>query len=142
MSPIINATDVRKNWSSFCDETSRVRPGFISRTHDTFVMTDTNMMKELLSSFTFSCKEYIEEDGSVTLSLNEMDLADNAPTLEEAKNEMGSDILEYAREYYENFQQYYHAPNRKAHFPYVMKALIINDGPLIGEEIECQAGKK
>ena len=98
MSPAVNATEVRKNWSRFCDETSRVRPGFITRTHDTFVMTDTDMMKDLLSGITFKSTEYIEDDGSVTLALNDMDLVDNAPTLEEAKQAMAEDILDYARE--------------------------------------------
>ncbi len=96
------------------------------------------ILSEMLSNFTFSCESSVEEDGSVTLSLNEMDLVDNAPTFEKAKVEMGNDILEYAKEYYENFQMYYHAPNRKAHFPYVMKALFIYDGIKIGEGIKCE----
>lgn len=70
-----------------------------------------------------------------------VDSAANAQNLSEARTALGNDILEYAEEYYNDFQQYYHSPNRSGHFPYVMKALMIGDGKKIGEEIACQAGK-
>ena len=64
-----------------------------------------------------------------------MDLVVNGETIELAKREMGSAILEYAEEYYENFAMYSQAPNRKDHVPYVMKALLLNAADTIGEDV-------
>ncbi|MCG6197514.1 hypothetical protein H1215_10065, partial [Anoxybacillus sp. LAT_38] len=40
---------------------------------------------------------------------------------------LAQELLEYAQEYYEDFATYYSAPNRRAHFPYVLKVLIQDD---------------
>lgn len=141
MCVVYKATDVRKNWSEFVDSAERVRPGFLQKTRDKYTLISDEMMLSLLSMSKFTANEYHEEDGSVTLSLNEIDLVVNAPDLSQAKKALGNDILEYAEEYYSNFQMYYHSPNRSRHFSYIMKALMIGDGSQIGEEIICQAGK-
>ena len=141
MCVVYKATEVRKNWSEFVDSAERVRPGFIQKTRDRYTLISDEMMLSLLSMSEFTAQEYAEDDGSVTLSLNEIDLAANAPNLPEARVALGNDILEYAEEYYSDFQRYSHSPNRSGHFPYVMKALMIGDGKKIGEELECQAGK-
>ena len=129
------ATMVRKDWSSVCDSVVREKPHFIKRTHDEMVLSSYATMLQILKNYNYTAESCKEKDGSVTLSLREMDLVVNGETIELAKREMGSAILEYAEEYYENFAMYSQAPNRKDHVPYVMKALLLNAADTIGEDV-------
>lgn len=137
----ILATDARKDWSQLIDSVVHERPHIIRRTRDYVFMTDLHMIEDILLAYSFTADKYIEEDGSVTLSLNEMDLVANAPTESDAKKIIAADILEYAEEFYEDFKYWSNSPNRKKHIPYVLKALILNDIDKIGEAIQCQTGK-
>lgn len=141
MCEVYNATDVRKNWSEFCDLITREKPGFVRRTRDRYVMVSSDMLLSMLDNVNFTATSFREDDGTVTISSNEMDLITNASTKEEAIRMLGRDILEYSNEYYDNFQMYYNSKNRRRHLPYIMKALLINDEEEIGNEISCLAGK-
>ena len=137
----MNATDVRKNWSEVADSVVRARPQFIRRTRDYMLLSNIEFMADLLDVYTFSATEFTEDDGSITLSLVELDLVENAPTHEEAKRMLATSILEYATEFYAEFKVWSAATNRKKHIPYVFKALIMDDVQKIEECITCQAGK-
>lgn len=136
-----SATEVRKEWSSVLDSVVRDKPQFIKRTRDKMWLSNLEIMGEILDAYKFTAEKYIEDDGSVTLSLNEIDLVENASTEAEAKNLLAQSIMEYAEEYYNNFSYYNAAPNRKKHVPYIFKALIMDDIMKIGECIECHDGK-
>lgn len=86
-------------------------------------------------------RRYDESDGSVTLSLEAMDIVSNGEDLEAAKKALVSDIVEYAEEYYNEFERYSHAPNRKNHLPYVMKALTAETPEELEDAVVCQNGK-
>lgn len=86
--------------------------------------------------------KFVEEDGSITLSLNEIDLIENGTDETTAKWALGRAILNYSTEYYNNYAFYSRSPNRKGHIPYIFKALIMDNPKLIGESILCQDGKK
>lgn len=47
----------------------------------------------------FQVTVYTEDDGSITLSMDDMDLAVNAPSKEAAIKALCRDIVEYAEEY-------------------------------------------
>jgi len=123
-----SATDVRKDWSRFFDKAVREKPVFIKRIRDHAVLVDLQFLSLLLEPYTFSCEKYTEEDGSVTLSSDVLDLVENAPTEEEAVTAMAKGVLEYAEDFYENYDDWSSAPNRKRHVPYVFKALVLDDG--------------
>lgn len=89
----------------------------------------------------FSAKKYIEDDGSITLSLTEIDLVENGKDEQEARLNMGKDILEYALDYYNEYERYSYSPNRKKHIPYIFKALILDNPEKIGDILQCQEGK-
>ncbi len=137
----VNATDARKHWSEIIDGVVRVKPTFIKRTRDCVVLANEELFVEVLSAYTFSAIRHDEDDGSVTLSLREIDLVDNAPTESEAKLMLAKDILDYATDYYNDFAYWSSAPNRKSHIPYVLRAIMLGDIDKIGECISCQAGK-
>lgn len=98
-------------------------------------------MSEILQAYQFTAVKYIEEDGSVTLSLNEIDLVENGATEKEARLNLADSILEYSLNYYNEYDLYSHSPNRKKHIPYIFKALIIDNSEELGDMIQCQDGK-
>lgn len=138
---VLNATDVRRDWSSVMERAVREKPQFIKRTRDHMVLMDIRLLEVLLAAYRYTAVKAIEVDGSVTLYLNELDLVENAETEPEAKLLLGSAILDYAEDFYQDFSVWSSAPNRKSHIPYVLKALIIDDPKKIGESIECPAGE-
>ncbi len=135
------ATTVRKEWSAVCDSVIHNKPKFIKRTRDKMWLSNLETMSEILSAYRFTANGYREDDGSVTLSLNEIDLVENGKDENEARLNMGEAILDYAGEYYAEYELYSRSPNRKAHIPYIFKALIMDDAEKIGENIVCRVGK-
>lgn len=98
-------------------------------------------MSEILAAYSFTAEKLIEEDGSITLALREIDLVENGDSEETARMLLAKAIMEYAAEYYENYVLYSKDPNRKGHIPYVFKALITDDMTQIGESIVCHDGE-
>lgn len=135
------ATTVRKEWSSVCDSVIHEKPKFIKRTRDKMWFSNLETMSEILSAYKFTAEKFQESDGSVTLSLNEMDLIENGKNEQEARLNLGKSILDYATEYYAEYELYSKSPNRKHHIPYIFKALIMDDAGKIGEAIVCHDGK-
>lgn len=135
------ATAVRKKWSAVCDSVIHEKPKFIKRTRDKMWFSNLETMSDILQIYQFTALKYIEDDGSVTLSLNEIDLIENGKDEQEVRLNMGKAIFEYALDYYNEYEMYSHSPNRKKHIPYIFKALIIDNQEQIGDMIQCQDGK-
>lgn len=135
------ATNVRKEWSAVCDSVIHEKPKFIKRTRDKMWFSNLETMYVILQAYQFTAVKYIEEDGSVTLSLNEMDLVENGEDEYKARLNLGKAILEYALDYYNEYGVYSNSPNRKKHIPYIFKALIIDNPEKIGDMLQCQDGK-
>ena len=136
----INATQVRKSWSEVVDSVVREKPAFIKRTRDCMMLSEVGLIEKMLELYVFNAELFTEDDGSVTISLNEIDLVENGLNQRDAINKLAFGILEYAQDYYNDFTYWYSAPNRKAHLPYVMKALILNDVDKIGRGVTCRHG--
>ena len=83
------ATNVRKEWSAVCDSVIHEKPKFIKRTRDRMWFSNLETMSEILKAYHFTAQMFIEEDGSVTLSLNEIDLIENGDTEQKARLEIG-----------------------------------------------------
>lgn len=137
----MSATEVRKDWSRVLDSVTRRRPAFIKRTHDNVVLASTESLSAMLSDVRYETNIFQEDDGSITLSLDALDLVVNGKSFESAKKSLANDIEEYAEEYYANYESYSVSPNRRAHLPYVMKALIADSPKELEDAIECRAGK-
>ncbi len=138
---LLNATDVRKNWSVTLDSVVRERPAYIKRTHDNIAIIGVSTLNDILSGYRFNVKKIKEDDGSITLSTVEMDIIANAPDEISAKRRLAAYIKEYAEEFYDEFPLWSAAPNRKSHIPYVFKALSLSIDEIL-EDIVCQNGKK
>lgn len=136
------ATTVRKEWSAVCDSVIHEKPKFIKRTRDKMWFSNLETVSEILQAYRFTALKYTEDDGSVTLSLNEIDIVENGKDEREARFNMGKAILEYALDYYNEYETYSHSPNRKRHIPYIFKALIADDPEKIGDMLQCRDGEK
>ncbi|MCL2765789.1 MAG: hypothetical protein FWD40_11015 [Treponema sp.] len=136
----INATRARNEWSSLVESVIREKPAIIKRTRDYLFFTNINVLESILTAYSFHAETLTEDDGSVTISLDEIDLAENAPDTQQAISKLAKAILEYSEDYYDEFA-YWSRDDRKAHIPYVFKALILNDADKIGGLIKCRRGK-
>lgn len=135
------ATAIRKEWSVCCDEVMHQRPKFIKRTRDRMWFSSLDTMSDILEGYKFTATLFVECDDSVTLSLNEIDIVENGKNEQEARLNLAKAILEYATEFYDEYEIYSKSLNRKKHIPYIFKALIIDDTTKIGEMIHCLDGK-
>lgn len=138
---LINATEARKEWSTVIDNAVREKPQFIKRTRDQLILSNADLFKSILKPYKYSAKKFIEKDGSVTLSLENLDLIENASTEEDALLKMANAIKEYSEEFYKDFEYWGAAPNRKNHMPFVLKAILSDSIEDIMVDIECQNGK-
>jgi antitoxin YefM len=120
------ATEVRKNWSRFLDTVVREKPQAVQRNRDLAFVIALPHLEEILKHYRFTLEYELEEDGSYTGTLKEIDLVGNAKSIDELKMKLAKDLLEYAQDYMNEFTLYFHAPNRKDHFPYVLHVLIKN----------------
>lgn len=137
----LNSTDVRKDFSAIVDKAVREKPQFIKRTRDYMILSDIHFLELLLDAYSFTAEQFTEDDKSITLSLNELDIVENGISLEEAKQKMAQAILDYAEDFYKDFSYWGSAPNRKGHIPYVFKVLALDDVGKIGALITCRDGK-
>jgi len=99
-----------------------------------------NVFENILAAYSFHAETLVEDDGSVTISLDEIDLVENAPDIPGAVSKLARAILEYSGDYYNEFA-YWSRRDRKAHIPYVFKALILKNTDKIGALIKCRRGK-
>ena len=135
----IKATKARNEWSSVVESVIREKPAFIQKTRDYLFLSDMSVLEKILSAYSFHAEIMNEDDGSVTLTLDEIDLAENAPDIRCAVSALSRAILEYSEDFYNEFT-YWSRGSRKLHIPYVLKALILNDIVKIGELIKCRRG--
>ncbi|MCL2366668.1 MAG: hypothetical protein FWC75_06420 [Oscillospiraceae bacterium] len=136
----INATTARNEWSSVVESVIREKPTFIKRTRDYIFLTDIKVLEQLLSAYSFNAEVFDEDDGSITLTLDEIALVENAPDLQSAISKLAAAILEYSEDYYKEFS-YWSKGAGSAHIPYVFKALALSDNEKIGGLIKCRRGK-
>ena len=138
---VVNSSTMRKDWSHHIDKAVYEKPVFISRRDKELILCSSKMLQELTKDLHFVADQYIEEDNSITLSLVDIDLAVNEDTIELAKRALANDLIEYAKEYYEEYDLYSRAPNRKNHLPFIIKVFAADSIEELEDSIVCQPGK-
>ena len=76
-----------------------------------------------MEQLTFHVSFISEDDGSVTGTVEELDLFGNALTKDDCLFLLLNDMREYAHDFCNEFTLWSSAPNRKKHIPYVLKIL-------------------
>jgi hypothetical protein len=73
--------------------------------------------------------EVLEEPGAVSIWLPELALYGRGPSLDAAKADLLDEVCDYVDEYLREAHAYLRAPNRRRHFPYIVKALLARNRP-------------
>lgn len=128
LNAVQDATSARQHWSEFIDGVVRDgKPAVVKRNRDFMATVSLDVMKQILQTYSLTLEHEMQEDGTVAGSLAEVDLVNEAQSVEELKEVMAGDLVTYAQEYMDNFSMYFHAPNRRAHLPYVLNVLLQAD---------------
>jgi len=123
-------TEARNNFTSVIDRVQRLSPVIIKprkQSEDYTFLLNEKLVHRLLRDVQFRIVVMPEEDGSVTVGIDELELYVNGETIEEAIDELAEDIIAYAQDYMNNPDRYFNAPNRRDHFPYLFKVLLHNN---------------
>lgn len=138
----INATDVRKCFSETLDGAVYGKPQYIKRTRNHVIMISEDMLLSLLENAKLHVSVNKNEDGSFFVLCDEIeDIISTGGSAEEALTAFCEYVSDYANEYYENYDLYSRAPNRKPHLPYVMRILSSPTAENVKEMLICQAGR-
>ncbi len=57
------------------------------------------------------------------MSLKDIDIVENADSIEGVTDLIADSLIDYAQEYMDSFSKYYNSANRKAHLPFVLKVI-------------------
>lgn len=133
---IVLSEDI-KNWDGLSNDILWGEKNISEENNRYMIITNLSIMNSLLEVYKFTANCYVEDNKTITLSLNEMDLVVNADSLENAKKKLAKDILEYSNEFYKDFSFWGNVPNRKNHIPYILKAIISNNVNEISKTIIC-----
>lgn len=122
------ASDVRANFREFLDEVIRERPAVIERYGaDSVFALSKNQMTNLLGWVKLTLEYDLEEDGTVSGSLAELPIVENASDLLELRRVVAQSAMEYVDTYMEGYPRYVASPEMQSQLPYVMKILIQPD---------------
>lgn len=119
----INATEVRNNFSFYIDTVVREKPIAFKRNRDVLLLLSDQIVKDLLKDLSFQV-ELTKEAGIIVGTIDGFDLVAQGKTEQEVIRNLAEDLLEYAQDYMNDFKLFYNAPNRKDHYPYVLKILL------------------
>jgi predicted RNase H-like HicB family nuclease len=138
MQTVLNATDVRANFGGFIDTIIREKPQAIKRNRDVIMAFSKQQMKELLSVYKLTFEYEQDEDGRFAGSIEQIeDIVADAETLEELRDELSRQLVEYAIDYESNYARYYNTPNRHKHAPYVLRVLLEDDTESISQMLHA-----
>ncbi|MBU7005105.1 exoribonuclease R [Phosphitispora fastidiosa] len=131
-------TDARKDFTSMYNKVfNSYKPMIIKRKQaEEVLLLRTDLQKMLLSNFSLKPEVLNEEDGSVTLALDILEMYVNAETLDKAIIDLVQDLKDYAQDYIGRSQLFLNAPNRRPHFPYVLRILLCENDEEIRSLLE------
>ncbi|TMD44087.1 MAG: hypothetical protein E6I86_16880 [Chloroflexi bacterium] len=121
----LNLSDVRDRISEvFTDAVVRHRPVPIARGRkDLGVLLGIEEIARLVEGISFG-PEVFKEAGAVNVWLPEFQVYGRGKDLAAARRDLLDEVRDYVRDYLEEIDTYRAAPNRRAHFPHVIKALV------------------
>ena len=134
----LNLTDARKEFSSLYDQVfNSFKPTIIRRKKfEEVLVLRVDQQKMLLVNYSLKPDIIKEDDGSITLALDNLEIFSNSLSLEDAINELIEDLKVYASDYLQRSQLFLNAPNRKSHFPYILRVLLCNSDKEIRDLLE------
>lgn len=122
-----DATEVRRNFGEFLDEVLHGRPQTITRYDDVVIALSLRHLKALLEHISFTMEYEKESDMSVSGSILELPLCENADSVEELKTILVDAMLAYAETYLAEFKRCFNSPVLDKQLPYILKVYIQPD---------------
>jgi hypothetical protein len=117
----LNLRDVRNRIDEvFTDAVVRHRPVPIARGGKLIGIEE---IARLVEGISFE-PEVFKEAGAVSVWLPEFQVYGRGKDLAAARLDLLDEVRHYVREYLEEIDSYRAAPNRRAHFPHIIKALV------------------
>lgn len=134
----LNLTDARKEFSSLYNQVFNMyQPAIITRKKSEEVMVlRVDQQKMLLTNYSLRPEVIQEEDNTITLALDDLELYSNGSNLDEAVNDLIEDLKIYASDYLQRSQLFLNAPNRKSHFPFILRVLLCESDEEIRQLLE------
>ena len=126
MLPELQFTDARKSLTSAYNTVfGRGRPVVVARKrNEKVIMLREDLQKLALSPFSLKPEIIEEDDGSVTLAIDHLELVVNGRSLDDAVLELVNELKLYAQDYFERSELFLNSPNRRAHFPYLLRVAL------------------
>jgi len=131
-------TEARNQFSTLYDSVyNSFNPAIVKRKQtEQVAMLRVDLLKMVLEDYKLIPEVIQEDDGSITLALDSLELYANNSTLDLAAKDLIEDLKIYAQDYLDRSQLFFHAPNRKPHFPFVLRILLCDND----EEIRTLLG--
>lgn len=127
---MLGFTEARKRFTGVIDRVQRMFPVIIQprkqSEEPTFLLKQA-IVDQLLSNYKFRFSLVDEEENSYAYWLDTLDLYGYGETKEAAFHSLVDDLILYCQQYTQNPERYFSAPNRKHHFPYVLKVMCCNN---------------
>ena len=122
-------TEARNQFSTLYDSVfNSFNPAIVKRKQtEQVAMLRVDLLKMVLEDYKLNPEVIQEDDGSITLALDSLELYSNNSTLDLASKDLIEDLKIYAQDYLDRSQLFFHSPNRKPHFPYVLKILLCDN---------------
>jgi len=136
----VQFTEARNQLSTLYDRVfNAFNPVIIKRKQsEEIALLRVDLLKMLLAEYDLRPEVIPEADGSVTLALDRLELYTNGDTAEKALADLVEDLKLYARDYIMRPQLFLQAPNRKGHFPYILRVLLCEDDAEIRQLLELK----
>ena len=101
------------------------------------IIATADLLYVLNEGFKFHIDMSSDEDGFVII-VNEISIFGYCTTLEEAKNDLFENLVDYINDYFAKSEFFKQVPNRKAHYPYLRRlASCTNKDEILGVVFEC-----
>ena len=122
-------TEARNQFSTLYDSVfNSFNPTIIKRKQtEQVALLRVDQLKMVLVDYKLNPEIIKEDDGSITLALDSLEMYANNLTLDLAFSDLLEDLKFYAQDYMDRSQLFLQAPNRKSHFPYVLKVLLCDN---------------
>lgn len=140
MLPELNLTAARNDFSSLYDQAYReYNPILIKRGRDEEVlMLRRDLVQDTLRAYPLHAQQMKEPDSSITLVMPVLELVVNGPTRDKAIDELVAELKAYAQDFFAQSALFFHAPNRRHHFPYLLRVLLCNSDEELRSLIEVE----
>ena len=122
-------TEARNQFSTLYDSVfNSFSPAIIKRKKtEQVALLRVDLLKMILNDYKLNPEIIHEEDSSITLALDSLEIYTNNSTIDLAAKDLVEDLKIYAQDYMERSQLFLQAPNRRSHFPYVLKILLCDN---------------